>query len=182
MTLSYDNRKTFCKSGPRLHPGTALWSQLFASLYVPVTRKHMTSCYPQNRKYIHVRYCTVVTEIFCWYRPIIATKCMRDMTALLICFQQETKHRSVSASQETYSLSVCLHVCLCLHISKTTCSTFIELSVRVTYAVALYSSENKKAMLREHKPPPIRRIPISDFGLPDPKRDPDRHKIVSLGP
>ena len=31
-------------------------------------------------------------------------------------------------------------------------------------------------MLREHKPPPIRRIRISDFGLPDPKRDPDRHQ------
>ena len=35
---------------------------------------------------------------------------------------------------------------------------------------------NKKSMLREHKPPPIRRIRISDFGLPDPKRDPDRHQ------
>ena len=37
---------------------------------------------------------------------------------------------------------------------------------------------NKKA-LREHKPPPnmaIRRIRISDFGLTDPKRDPDRHQ------
>jgi len=33
---------------------------------------------------------------------------------------------------------------------------------------------NKNA-LREHKPPPIRGIRISDFGLPDPKRDPDRH-------
>jgi len=31
-------------------------------------------------------------------------------------------------------------------------------------------------MLREYKPPPIRRIRISDFGLPDPKRDPDRHQ------
>ena len=34
-------------------------------------------------------------------------------------------------------------------------------------------------MLREHKPPPntaIRRIRISDFGLLDPKRDPDRHQ------
>jgi len=31
-------------------------------------------------------------------------------------------------------------------------------------------------MLREHKPPPIRRIRISDFGLMDPKRDPDRHQ------
>jgi len=31
-------------------------------------------------------------------------------------------------------------------------------------------------MLREHKPPPIQRIRISDFGLPDPKRDPDRHQ------
>jgi len=31
-------------------------------------------------------------------------------------------------------------------------------------------------MLREHKPPPIRRIRISDFRLPDPKRDPDRHQ------
>ena len=29
-------------------------------------------------------------------------------------------------------------------------------------------------MLRDHKPLPIRRIRISDFGLPDPKRDPDR--------
>ena len=28
-------------------------------------------------------------------------------------------------------------------------------------------------MLRQHKPPPIR---ISDFGLPDPKRDPDHHQ------
>ena len=31
-------------------------------------------------------------------------------------------------------------------------------------------------MLRDHKPPPIRRIWISDFGLPDPKHDPDRHQ------
>ena len=30
--------------------------------------------------------------------------------------------------------------------------------------------------LREHKSPPIRRIQISDFGLPHPKRDPDRHQ------
>ena len=30
--------------------------------------------------------------------------------------------------------------------------------------------------LGEHKPPPIRRIWISDFGLPHPKRDPDRHQ------
>ena len=41
---------------------------------------------------------------------------------------------------------------------------------------AFYTNENKKAMLREHKPPPIRRIRISEFGLPDPKRDPDRHQ------
>ena len=37
----------------------------------------------------------------------------------------------------------------------------------------------KLDMLREHKPPPnaaIRRIRISDFGLLDPKRDPDRHQ------
>jgi len=31
-------------------------------------------------------------------------------------------------------------------------------------------------MLRQHKPPPIRRIRISDFGLLDPKRDLDRHQ------
>jgi len=31
-------------------------------------------------------------------------------------------------------------------------------------------------MLRDHKPPPIRRIRILDFGLPDPNRDPDRHQ------
>ena len=34
----------------------------------------------------------------------------------------------------------------------------------------------KLEVLREHKPPPIRRIRISDFGLPDPKRDLDRHQ------
>ena len=37
----------------------------------------------------------------------------------------------------------------------------------------------KLEVLREHKPPPnmaIRRIRISDFGLPDLKRDPDRHQ------
>jgi len=38
------------------------------------------------------------------------------------------------------------------------------------------SIANKKAMLREHKPPPIRRIRILDFGLPDLKRDPDHHQ------
>jgi len=38
------------------------------------------------------------------------------------------------------------------------------------------TNTNKKAMLREHKPPPIRSIRISDFGLPDPKRDLDRHQ------
>ena len=40
-------------------------------------------------------------------------------------------------------------------------------------------SINKVDMLREHKPPPntaIRRIRISDFGLPDLKPDPDRHQ------
>jgi len=35
--------------------------------------------------------------------------------------------------------------------------------------------KNKNA-LTENKPPPIRRIRISDFGLPDPKCDPDRHQ------
>ena len=37
----------------------------------------------------------------------------------------------------------------------------------------------KLDMLREYKPPPntaIQRIRISDFGLPDPKCDPDRHQ------
>ena len=46
--------------------------------------------------------------------------------------------------------------------------------------LAGFYNVNKKAMLREHKPPPIRRIRISDFGsdfgLPDPKCDPDRHQ------
>jgi len=31
-------------------------------------------------------------------------------------------------------------------------------------------------MLRQHKPPPFSSIRISDFGRPDPKRDPDRHQ------
>jgi len=31
-------------------------------------------------------------------------------------------------------------------------------------------------MLRQHKPPPNTAIRISDFGLPDPKRDPDHHQ------
>ena len=33
-----------------------------------------------------------------------------------------------------------------------------------------------KRQHNKHKPQPIRRIRISDFGLPDPKRDPDRHQ------
>jgi len=44
---------------------------------------------------------------------------------------------------------------------------------------APHLSQPKLDMLREHKPPPntaIRRIRISDFGLSDPKRDPDRHR------
>jgi len=39
-----------------------------------------------------------------------------------------------------------------------------------------YNINNKLDMLRDHKTPPIRRIRISDFGLPDPKRDLDRHQ------
>ena len=43
---------------------------------------------------------------------------------------------------------------------------------------SLFSSllHNKLDTLRHHEPPPIQRIRISDFGLPDPKRDPDRHQ------
>ena len=37
-------------------------------------------------------------------------------------------------------------------------------------------SLTKLDMLRQHKPPPIQRIRILDFGLPDPKHDPDRHQ------
>jgi len=40
----------------------------------------------------------------------------------------------------------------------------------------LYAQWKQEDMLREHKPRPIWTIRISDFGLPDPKRDPDRHK------
>ena len=42
-----------------------------------------------------------------------------------------------------------------------------------------HNKHYKLDALRENKPPPntaIRRIRISDFGLPDPKRDPDRHQ------
>ena len=38
------------------------------------------------------------------------------------------------------------------------------------------NSKGELDMLRQHKPPPIRRIRISDFGLLDPKRDTDRHQ------
>jgi len=34
----------------------------------------------------------------------------------------------------------------------------------------------KLDMLRQHKPPPIQRIRILDFGLPNPKHDPDRQQ------
>ena len=46
------------------------------------------------------------------------------------------------------------------------------------YMTCIYVQKNiaKLDKLRQHKPPPIRRIRISDFGLPDPKRDPDRHQ------
>jgi len=47
--------------------------------------------------------------------------------------------------------------------------------------LAKLHADNKMKLdaLRENKPPPntaIQRIRISDFGLPDPKRDPDRHQ------
>ena len=42
-------------------------------------------------------------------------------------------------------------------------------------ATAVKALKTRNA-LREHKPLPIRRIWISDFRLPDPKRDPDRHQ------
>ena len=41
---------------------------------------------------------------------------------------------------------------------------------------AAFEKLKELEVLREHKPPPIRRIRISDFGLPDPKHDPDRHQ------
>jgi len=48
------------------------------------------------------------------------------------------------------------------------------------HAIKIYPQEKEQLdALRENKPPPntaIRRIRISDFGLPDPKRDPDRHQ------
>ena len=40
----------------------------------------------------------------------------------------------------------------------------------------LLTLREQEDMLRKHKPPPIQRIRISDFGLPDPKRDLDRHQ------
>ena len=40
----------------------------------------------------------------------------------------------------------------------------------------LVDTKATRNALRQNKPPPIRRIRISDFGLPDPKRDPDRHQ------
>ena len=43
------------------------------------------------------------------------------------------------------------------------------------YFTYIHTYNNKNA-LTENKPPPIRRIRISDFGLPDPKRDLDRHQ------
>ena len=39
-----------------------------------------------------------------------------------------------------------------------------------------FEYNRKLDMLRQHKLLPIRRIRISDFGLPDLKRDPDRHE------
>ena len=44
-----------------------------------------------------------------------------------------------------------------------------------TVLLRIKNSKNKNA-LTENKPPPIRMIRISDFGLPDRKRDPDRHQ------
>ena len=48
--------------------------------------------------------------------------------------------------------------------------------MRLTIELLPSEPHYKLEALREHKPPPIWRIRISDFGLPDPKRDPDRHQ------
>ena len=55
-------------------------------------------------------------------------------------------------------------------------ASYDKMSLEYLTSHHLKAKCNKNSMLREHKPPPIRRIWISDFGLPDPKRDPDRHQ------
>ena len=59
-----------------------------------------------------------------------------------------------------------------------------ESVVLLVYFVSflLVSADNKKSMLREHKPPPIRRIRISDFGPRIRSVIRIATKIVSLGP
>jgi len=59
------------------------------------------------------------------------------------------------------------------HYLKKIISKSLVASFFGTQCIGLYKQED---MLREHKPPPIRRIRISDFGLPDLKRDPDCHQ------
>ena len=77
---------------------------------------------------------------------------------------------------------------LCLTVYPTTLSdTHVLLAMPVIsvdvfrvcqsrYARRDRTYREQEDMLREHKPPAIRRIRISDFGLPDLKRDPDRHQ------
>ena len=57
-------------------------------------------------------------------------------------------------------------------IFTTQCNASAVNAMALCLAVCMFERTN----LTENKPPPIRMIRISDFGLPDPKRDPDRHQ------
>jgi len=69
-----------------------------------------------------------------------------------------------------------------VHLSESSLHPVPSCYSHLAYAICLSSYDwhkaatDSKEVLREHKSQPIRRIQISDFGLPDPKCDPDRHQ------
>ena len=85
----------------------------------------------------------------------------------------DAKYCNITQEIQHVLTTVCLHINCYVH---TACDVNFVVKVEGLQKVTGSHIHNKKAMLREHKPPLIQSIWISDFGLPDPKRDPDRHQ------
>ena len=80
--------------------------------------------------------------------------------------KKKTHKRNPIAIPNLRTIYICI-ICI------SSCITIVHNTTQNLQTVVIVQTRNA---LREHKPPPIRRIRISDFGLPDPKRDPDRHQ------
>ena len=115
------------------------------------------------RSYIHNDH--MAMSLADWLRLdcIIAWLCLINYSELLHCFGIGCKN-----GDKKCAFAVC----------ESCCGDPFFMTTK-SRAIKQAESNSKLDALRENKPPPnmaIRRIRILDFGLPDPKRDLDRHQ------